>query len=129
MTLVAAIGLLCLSQLLLALVPHWAIAGLSLTGILAVFAVFRAAFAVHSQELVSHEWRPIMAGTATAARGVGTSVLLFGGGYLIAGLGHRPLFILNAIVALAAAIIFLFARSLWPEDDEKLFRRNYAKKD
>ncbi len=123
MTLVASIGVLCLSQLFMALVPHWAVAGLSLAGVLAVFAVFSSTFAVHSQELVAPEWRSIMAGTATAARGVGSSALVFGGGYLISGLGHRPLFILNAILALVAAIIFLFARSLWPAGDQKPLRR------
>jgi MFS family permease len=113
-TLVLAVGILILSQLFLAFVPRWAAAGLSFAGVTVAFAVFRCAFAVHSQELVAGEWRSIMVGTVTAARGISTFAIVFGGGYLISGVGHRPLFILNALLAVIAGAVFFLSDNLWP---------------
>jgi MFS family permease len=118
-TLVLAVCLLLLSQLLLAVVPQWLFAGAGLAGIIVSFAVFECAFAVHSQELVAAEWRSVMVGATTAARGVSTFAVVFGGGYLVAAFGHRPLFIINAALALLACVVFLFSDNLWPARDKR----------
>jgi MFS family permease len=108
-----ATALLLLSELLLSLIPHWVVAGLCFAGVTAASSVFNSAFAVQSQELVAADWRAVTAGTVTAARGLSTSAMVFGGGFLVSALGHRPLFLLNAIVAAIAAIVFLLSRCLW----------------
>jgi MFS family permease len=117
---VLALTVFCLGQLFLTLIPHWSVAGLCFAAAIAAYFVFNAAFAVHSQELVPKEWRAVTAGTVIAARGVSVSAMVFGGGYLISALGHRPLFLLNAALAAVAAITFLLARSLWPEKNRAL---------
>jgi MFS family permease len=88
----------------LALVPHWAAAGLGYIGISALFAINTTAMRVYSQELVRPAWRSAMSAALMAGAGVSGSAIAFGGGHLIPEVGYSGLFLLGAaLTALGAA--------------------------
>ena len=93
------------SLLPLALLPHWAPAGLGLAAVAAANTIAGAAFNVYSQEAVSPGWRPVMSGAGLLAWGLSSSIVSFGGGYVIAGLGYRSFFLVGAAVTVAGAVL------------------------
>jgi MFS family permease len=118
-----AIGMaLCLVPL--ALIPNWAVAGLSFMGSSALFSITTGPIRVYSQELVAPRWRAIMASAFMMGPGLAYAVLSLAGGYIITGLGYPALFLLGAGLAVAGAILFWihfrvprgeFARNSAPE--------------
>jgi len=94
------------SLLLLALFPHWGVAGLGFMGVSALFAITTLAFTICSQELVSPEWRATMSGAMAMAMGLSRSTMAFGGGYLITSFGFSTLFLVGAGLTMAGAILF-----------------------
>ena len=94
------------SLLTLALVPRWEVAGLGLTGVIAMSSLAGAAFDVFHQEVVLPGWRAVMSGAAAMALGLGSSTVAFGGGYIIAALGYRSLFLIGAGLMTSAALLF-----------------------
>jgi MFS family permease len=103
--LVGTIGM-ALSLLPLALLPHWGAAGLGYVGATALGLVVRPAFTVYTQEIVLPRSRALMSGAVTMAAGVSTSVMAFGGGYLIAALGYPGLFLTGAGLTVIGALLF-----------------------
>jgi MFS family permease len=97
-----------LSQALLAFIPLWAIAGFGFIGVYALFGIAQPVFVVYSQESITPEWRPVMAGYNSMAWGAGTSALVFGGGYVVAAYGYSSLFSIGMIMAAASALIFFY---------------------
>jgi predicted MFS family arabinose efflux permease len=61
---------------------------------------------VIQQASVSPRWRSLMSGTVTMATTIAQAITAFGGGYLIATLGYRPLFLVSAAVVAVAAVLF-----------------------
>ncbi|NLS76442.1 MAG: MFS transporter [Chloroflexi bacterium] len=90
----------------LALVPHWLAAGLSYVLTLGLYGITSPAITVYSQEMVSAEWRPAMSGIMNMSVGLGSGLMAFGGGYAIAALGYRPLFLISAICMAIGAVVF-----------------------
>jgi len=105
MIIVGPLGM-AFSLLLLALFPHWGVAGLGFMGVNALFAITTLAFTICSQELVSPEWRATMSGAMAMAMGLSRSTMAFGGGYLITTFGFSSLFLVGAGLTVAGAILF-----------------------
>jgi predicted MFS family arabinose efflux permease len=103
--LVGTIGM-ALSLLPLALFPHWGAAGLGYVGATALGLIVRPAFTVYSQEIVLPRSRALMSGAATMAAGLSTSVMAFGGGYLIAAWGYPGLFLTGAGLTVVGGLLF-----------------------
>ena len=97
---------MALSLVLIAIVPHWAIAGLGFMGLNGLFAIAAPVFNICSQELVGEEWRSTMSGVIAMATGLSRSAMAFGGGYLITNFSFSTLFIVGAILTAAGAVLF-----------------------
>ena len=65
-----------------------------------------AAFNVYSQEIVQTRWRAVMSGASLMAWGLSSSIVSFGGGYIIAQAGYPILFLSGAGVTLVGALLF-----------------------
>ncbi len=102
---------MALGMLPLALIPHPAAAGLAFVAVAALFSITTGPLRIYSQEIVSPPWRTAMSGGAMAALGVSISLTSLGGGYAIAALGYRALFLAAAgLTALGALLFWAFFR-------------------
>ena len=90
-----------ISLLPLALVPHWAAAGLGRVSILVLSAIWLPAFQVFQMDMVDSEWRGLAYGAVSMAMGLGFGTTSLAGGYIIAAVGYRPLFLLGVGLSLA----------------------------
>jgi predicted MFS family arabinose efflux permease len=90
----------------LALIPHWGAAGLGFMGVAALFSMTTAPIRVYSQEIVSPGWRAAMSGALMMGAGLSASAMALGGGYAIATLGYRSLFLAGAGLTAAGALLF-----------------------
>jgi MFS family permease len=104
-SLILVITVIIAGLLILAFVPLWLAAGLGFSLIILVIEVYKALFSVQSQEMVSQEWRAVMSGTASAARGLGSFFLVYGGGYIIVEAGYKALFTSGAALALLGLVL------------------------
>ena len=74
-------------------------------------AIAFPAITIYQQELVAPDWRPVMSGAYMMAVALGWTGMASGGGYLIADVGYRPLFLLGAAVtAVGVGWFALYAR-------------------
>jgi predicted MFS family arabinose efflux permease len=104
-----------LSILPIALVPHWAAAGLGFVGLVGLSWIRYAASVVFFMELVPPSRRAIVSGVTEMAGGLCFTALTFGGGYMIALLGYRSLFLTGAaLTALSALAFWLAFRAVRP---------------
>lgn len=97
---------MALAVLPLALVPHWASAGLGLVGSTALFSTSVGPIRVFSQELVAPRWRATMASAFMMGAGLAFSSVSLLGGYVIVALGYRTLFLVATGLAAAGALLF-----------------------
>lgn len=95
-----------LSMLPLALVPHWAAAGLSFVALVGLSWIRYAASLVFFLELVPPARRSLVSGVTEMAGGLCFTALTFGGGYMIALLGFRSLFLTGAALTALSALVF-----------------------
>jgi MFS family permease len=100
-SLATAVGMLPI-----ALIPHWAAAGLSLMIVSGLSGVRYAASMVYFLDLVPPHRRATTAGVTEMAAGICFTALTFGGGYLITLLGYRALFLLGAALTGLSAVVF-----------------------
>jgi MFS family permease len=105
-TILIGIWGLSLSLLLLALVPHWFIAGVAFMGVSAAYSFVTPVLMICQQEIVPPEWRAVMSGVVVTARGLGSAAIAFSGGHIIASLGYSSLFLTGAILAAMAVALF-----------------------
>jgi MFS family permease len=96
-----------LSLLPLALIPHWAAAGVGYIGAFALATTVNAAIFVYSQELVPPAWQAVMSGSVWMGMGIGGAAIVVGGGYLITALGYVSLFLTAAGVTAAGGLLCL----------------------
>jgi predicted MFS family arabinose efflux permease len=99
---------LALFMLPLALVPQWPVAGAAFVGISSLFAMTTGPVRVFSQDLVTLDWRPAMSAAMNIGVGMSIAAMSLWGGYAIAGLGYRSLFLAAAGLTVAGALIFWF---------------------
>ncbi|MFP3896415.1 MAG: MFS transporter [Anaerolineales bacterium] len=95
-----------LSLLLIALAPHWAVAGLGGVGVNAIAGITIPTFSVYQMEAVGIPWRSIMSGSTSMAIGVSRSLIALGGGFIVAAMGYRSLFSMGASLMLAGVLLF-----------------------
>ena len=115
--LVGSVGI-ALSMLPIALVPHWAAATAGRVGIYSLSSIADVSLSAYQMALVPPRWRTYMAGATSTAMGLSWTALSVGGGYLIAGLGYRELFLLaGGLTALGTVLLGLsFGRRSIPRD-------------
>jgi MFS family permease len=102
---VASLGT-ALSILPIALVPHWGAAGLSFIGVVGFSWIRYSSSVVYFLELVPPSRRATVSGVMEMAAGICFTALTFGGGYAIALLGYRSLFLTGAALTALSALVF-----------------------
>jgi MFS family permease len=100
----ASLGV-ALSLLPLALIPHWAGAGLGLAGVLVLGGMMTTANHVYTQESVAPQWRPTMQAAITMAGGATTALVAYAGGHLIQRLGYPAFFATCASLTAASGVL------------------------
>lgn len=106
-TIVMSTAGIAISLSLMALVPHWATAGLGFLGVVGMRSMTRAVLSVYQMEIVALEWRSLTSGIVSTAMGIGYSVMALGGGYLIVTMGYSGLFWTGAGLAAISALLFV----------------------
>lgn len=95
----------------MALIPHWAAAGLGYVGLLALASITRPVVAVYQMEIVSSDWRPVMSAATTMALGMSWGLVSLAGGHVIAILGYRSFFLMGAgLTAIGATLFWSYFR-------------------
>ena len=102
---VAAFGI-ALSLLPVALIPHFAAAGLGYVGILVFGAILAPALNVYLTEITSSEWLSSATGASLLGTTVSFALAAFGGGYVITTLGYREFFLIAAALTAAGVLVF-----------------------
>jgi MFS family permease len=97
---------MALCTLPLALIPHWAAAGLSFASSTPLFALTTGPIRVFSQELVAPRWRATMASAFMMGAGLAFSAASLVGGYAIVALGYNVLFLVGAGLAAVGGVLF-----------------------
>lgn len=109
-TLGTAVGLLPI-----ALIPHWAAAGLGFVTVIGLSWVRYAASLVYFLELVPPNRRALVSGVTEMAAGICFTALAFGGGIIVDVFDYRTLFLVGAgVTTLSAAIFWLAFRHREP---------------
>ena len=108
--LVAASFGIALSLLPLALLPHWAAAGLGRLGLLAFSAVWLPALQLFQMELAPARWRSLAYGATSMAFGLSFGTVSLGGGYLAGAGGYRAIFGLGVALAVVGALLMTASR-------------------
>jgi MFS family permease len=97
---------MALCVLPLALVPHWAAAGLGFMGSGIFFSVTVGPIRLFSQELVTPRWRATMASAFMMGAGSALAGMSLVGGYAIAAFGYRTVFLAAAGLMAMGAFFF-----------------------
>jgi predicted MFS family arabinose efflux permease len=97
---------MALFALPLALVPHWAAAGIGFAGTTALFFMTSGPIRMFSQELVAGRWRAAMASSFMLGNGLALSAAALAGGYIIVSLGYPALFLVATGLMGAGALLF-----------------------
>jgi MFS family permease len=97
------------SILPLALIPHWGAAAASFICLVGISWIRYSASIVYYLELVAPARRATVSGVVEMAGGICFTLITFFGGYTIALLGYRPLFLGAAAVTAVSALAFWLA--------------------
>ena len=97
---------MALSILPLALFPRLIAAGAGFIGVTILFAVLAGPMRMYSQGIVAPEWRGAMSGALMTGVGLINAAMALGGGYAVAIVGFRGLFLLGAALTAAGALLF-----------------------
>ncbi|MHB1319230.1 MAG: MFS transporter [Anaerolineae bacterium] len=110
----ASTGILALSLLLLAVVPHWIAVLVGLLGVQVAASLWLPALQVFQMELVPDAWRAIAYGALTTAMGSGFGVMSLFGGYFIDRQGYQKLFQLGVVLSVAGTLLMAaISRKRW----------------
>ncbi|MCB0018571.1 MAG: MFS transporter, partial [Anaerolineales bacterium] len=101
-----SLGLIALLIVPLALVPYWPVAALAVIGISSMGSVRYLSFIGFTMALVSDKQRSLISGTNEMAIGAGFAISSFIGGYLIAWLGYRELFLFGSALTVLGTVVF-----------------------
>jgi MFS family permease len=102
--LITTVGV-AVSLLPMGLVPHWMAAGIGRIGYQVASAMWIPVLQVFQMELVDSEWRALTYGVTSMAMGFGFGSMSLVGGYIIAAIGYRNVFLLGAALDLIAAVV------------------------
>ena len=103
---VVTTAITAISLVIMALVPHWAAAGIGYTVVVGLRSVTQSVSSVVHMEIVPASWRGITSGIVSMSMGLGFTSMSLGGGYLIPALGFSGLYLLAALITAASAVIF-----------------------
>ena len=94
------------SLVIMALVPHWAAAGIGFTLVVGMRSITQSVSSVVHMEIVPASWRGVTSGLVSMSMGLGFTSMSLGGGYLIPALGFSGLYLLAAVITAASAVIY-----------------------
>ena len=94
------------SLVIMAVVPHWAAAGIGYTLLVGLRSLTQSVSSVVNLEIVPASWRGITSGVVSMSMGLGFTSMSLGGGYLIPALGFSGLYLLAALITAASALVF-----------------------
>jgi predicted MFS family arabinose efflux permease len=92
----------------LALVPRWTVASIAFVGFSSLFAMTTGPVRVFTQEIVAPSWRPTMSAAINIGVGLSIAAMSLWGGFAIAAIGYRSLFLVAAGLTVAGALSFGF---------------------
>lgn len=96
-------------------VQNWLVAGIGFVGVVGLSWMRYAASLVYFLELVPPQRRARVVGTMETATGISSTVIAFGGGYMILYLGYSWLFATAAFfTAISAVVFWLYFRNREP---------------
>jgi MFS family permease len=99
------------SMLPLALIPDWVAAVLGRTGVYAFSSVTDPASSVFQMEVVPPRWRAAMAGVTNTVLGLSWATFALLGGFWVAALGYRALFLGAAVLtSIGTGLFWLYFR-------------------
>lgn len=87
-------------------VQNWLLAGIGFVGVVGLSWMRYAASLVYFLELVPAQRRARVVGTMETATGISSTVIAFGGGYMIVYLGYSWLFATAAMLTAISAVVF-----------------------
>lgn len=93
------------SLLPMAFIADWRATAFGLLGILVLTSVSRGPFMIYIQEVVEPQWRPLISGATTMTFGLSWFTTALSGGYIIATLGYRELFLTGALLNVAGTLL------------------------
>jgi MFS family permease len=97
---------MALATLPLALVPTIAAAGFGLVFLNMAFAFKDPTFKVYQQEIVPPALRAPMQGAAMGSQGLGSSLMMFAGGFLVPVVGYTAVFLVSGAFSLCGFLLF-----------------------
>ena len=103
---VATTAITAASLVIMALVPHWAAAGIGFTLVVGMRSVTQSVTSLVHMEIVPANRRGLTSGVTSMSMGLGFSSMALGGGYLIPALGFPGLYLLAAVITSLSALIF-----------------------
>jgi MFS family permease len=105
-TLISAVSLAAM-----AVIPHWAVAGLGFILALGTRSMTQSMASVLHMEIVPAHWRGVTSAVVAMSMGTGFTSMAFAGGYLIPAFGFGGLYgLAAAVVASSAAVFWLYFR-------------------
>ena len=90
----------------LALIPHWAGAGVGFVGTMAAISLAFPSVNVYAMALVAPAWRSTMSGALALATGTSFMLVALSGGYLISAFGFPSLYLTAASLAAVGTALF-----------------------
>lgn len=102
---VVASALLSVGLAQMGLVGHWLAVAVGYAMMLAVTALFVPAYQSQQMEMVAPQWRSLISAAGSVGMSLGFGTVSFGGGFIVTGLGYRPLFLIGAAMALGSAVL------------------------
>ena len=96
------------SLVIMAVVPHWAAAGIGYTLVVGLRSLTQSVSSVVNLEIVPASWRGTTSGVVSMSMGLGFTSMSLGGGYLIPVLGFPGLYLLAALITAVSALVFWF---------------------
>lgn len=93
------------SLLPMAFIADWRATAVGLLGILVLTSISRGPLMIYIQEVVEPQWRPLVAGATTMTFGLSWFTTALSGGYIIAALGYRELFLVGALLNVAGGFL------------------------
>ena len=94
------------SLVIMAVMPHWAAAGIGYTLVVGLRSLTQSVSSVVNLEIVPASWRGMTSGVVSMSMGLGFTSMSLGGGYLIPALGFSGLYLLAALITAASAFLF-----------------------
>lgn len=98
---------LCLTLVVMGMVPHWLVAAICFSAIISLASISGTSRSLFSQELVAQRWRTTSSAILTIGLASGWAVMAAIGGPVVERVGFSGFFFVNAGLAFLSALILL----------------------